>query len=244
MQTSDETKQLDISVVLPMLNEEGNIEPLLQEITQVLEKLRLTFEIICVDDGSSDGSAVVLKTLQGKDARVVPVYHRSNFGQSAAQATGFGCARGQVIVTMDADRQNDPADMPRLLEALTDVDCVCGIRQKRHDSWRRKVASRIGNTVRDWLTGDHVQDSGCTLRAIRSACLREIPVFNGMHRFLPTLLRFQGRLVREIPVNHRARVWGYSKYGILSRGIRGLFDCLAVRWWKWRAVPQQRTCQK
>lgn len=239
-----ESKQMnsdiEISVILPIFNEEGNIEPLIGEIRAALAPVTPHFEIIGVDDGSTDGSLAVLHSLQRQDPRVVVYAHRRNFGQSAAQATGILYACGAVIVTLDADRQNDPADIPRLLQALADTDCVCGVRQKRHDNWMRRVASRIGNGFRNWLTGDRIRDSGCTLRAMRREVLREIPMFNGMHRFLPTLLRFQGRRVLELQVNHRPRVWGKSKYGILQRGVRGLFDCLAIRWWKWRAFPQDR----
>ena len=231
---------VEISVILPIYNEEGNIEPLVHEIVQALEPLGKSFEIICVDDGSKDHGLEVMVSLRQKDPRIVVLSHRRNFGQSAAQATGFRYAQGRIFATLDADRQNDPADLPKLIEQLANADCVCGVRRKRQDNWLRKVASRIGNGFRNWLTGDRIRDSGCTLRVIKREALTEIPMFNGMHRFLPTLLRFQGRQVVELEVNHRPRVWGVSKYGIIKRAMRGLLDCLAIRWWKWRCFAQER----
>jgi glycosyltransferase involved in cell wall biosynthesis len=229
-----------ISVILPIFNEEGNMEPLIGEIIQALEPISPSFEVVCVDDCSTDRTIEVLRSLNQKDSRVVVLSHSRNFGQSAAQATGFRYAKGGIFITMDADRQNDPADIPTLLQAFVDTDCVCGIRRKRQDNRLRKIASKIGNGFRNWLTGDRIRDSGCTFRVMRRECLLEIPMFNGMHRFLPTLLRFQGRRVAEVEIGHRPRVWGKSKYGILNRAFRGLLDCMAIRWWKWRCFPQDR----
>ncbi|NUM36626.1 MAG: glycosyltransferase family 2 protein [Candidatus Brocadiae bacterium] len=230
----------EISVVLPIYNEKGNIENLVQEIIAAIEPLSKPFEILCVDDGSKDGSLETILALCARDARIQALSHERNFGQSAAQASGFGKARGSILVTLDADGQNNPADIPRLLSFIGEYDCACGIRGKRRDTWVRKLSSRIANRVRNWITGDSIQDSGCTLRAIRKDCLKEIPIFNGMHRFLPSLLRFKGKKVIEIPVDHRERTWGESKYGIRNRAFRGLIDTLAIRWWKARSFPQER----
>ncbi|OGV73139.1 MAG: hypothetical protein A3K19_14965 [Lentisphaerae bacterium RIFOXYB12_FULL_65_16] len=232
------------SVVLPVFNEEGNMVPLIEDIRRALEPTTREFEIICVDDASKDNSVSTIRDLRQKDPRIILLRHRRNFGQSAAFATGFAQARGDVVITMDSDRQNDPADIPNFLAAIADADCVCGIRQKRQDTWVKRASSRIANRVRTWLTGDSVRDTGCAFRAMRRECLRELPVFNGMHRFLPSLLRFQGRRVTQIPIRHHPRVWGRSNYGILNRGFRGLVDCLGVRWWSLRAVPQDRLLEE
>ena len=169
------------------------------------------------------------------------IRHSKNCGQSAAVATGFANANGEFIITLDSDLQNDPADLPKLIEALTpDLAAVCGRRANRQDNFIRKASSRIGNGVRNWLTGDQVADTGCALRVIRKSALYEIPVFNGLHRFLPTLLRIKGHQVIEIPVSHRPRVAGVSKYGVANRAWRGLVDCIAIRWFKKRAFPANR----
>lgn len=232
--------QVDISVVLPIYNEEGNMEPLLEEIVQALTPLEKKFEIVCVDDCSKDSTVEKLKELREKDARVILLQHHKNFGQSAAQATGFHKAKGDIIVTLDSDRQNNPADIPKLLALIGEYDCVCGIRKKRRDNIIRKISSRTANKIRDWLTGDSVKDSGCNLRAIKKEALEEIPLFNGTHRFMPTLLRIKGKKVKEIEVDHRPRTWGKSNYGVWNRALRGLRDCLGIRWWKARSFPQNR----
>jgi dolichol-phosphate mannosyltransferase len=233
--------EVDVSVVVPALNEGPNVEPLLMEILRAFEVIARSYEVIFVDDGSTDETAQVLKALAVEHPVVRSVHHTRTHGQSAAQATGFRIARGEVIITMDADQQNDPADISALLEALTaEVDCVCGVRVDRQDNWIRKVSSKIANGFRNWVTGDKVSDAGCTFRSIRHSTLREIPVFNGMHRFLPTLLRIQGFRIVEIPVNHRPRTRGYSKYGIGDRLWRGIRDCFAIRWYRARAIETDR----
>lgn len=232
---------IDVSIVIPVYNEAENLELLMAEIKFVVDALGITYEVIFVDDKSTDDSLAVMRRLKASYAEIVIVRHKENCGESAAQASGFQCARGRVVITMDGDGQNDPADIPRFLSALTDdVDCVCGVRQKREDSWVRRISSRIANGFRNSLTGDKITDAGCTYRAIRRNVLSEIMVFNGMHRFLPTILRFQRRNVIEIKVNHRPRRGGVSKYGIGNRMWRGILDCLAMRWYKRRALPSAR----
>lgn len=231
----------DISVVIPVFNEEGNLEPLLRELTQVLDKLPQPHEILCVDDKSTDNSLSVLKNLQKRYPRLRLACHTLNCGESAAEATGFAQARGRLVITMDADLQNDPADIPAMLEALgDDVAAVCGVRRRREDSWLKRISSRIANRLRNLITGDRIADAGCTFRVLRRNALRELPVFNGMHRFLPTLLRLQGFRVMEMPVNHRPRTSGKSKYGVGNRLWRGLADCFAMRWYKSRCVRADR----
>lgn len=231
---------LSLSVVIPVYNEEENLEPLLDELFPVLRKIGSAFEVICVDDASIDNSFAVLQNLKQKYLELRMVQHRLNCGESAAEATGFVHAHGEWIVTMDADQQNDPADIPALLEATGNADVVCGVRQTREDDWVKRISSRVANGFRNWITRDVIADAGCTFRAIRRDALREIPVFNGMHRFLPTLLRLQGFEVVEIPVNHRPRTRGESKYGIGNRMFRGLVDCFAILWFRKRCFPTKR----
>jgi dolichol-phosphate mannosyltransferase len=231
----------DLSVVLPIYNEEGNLVPLLDEIEGVLQPLGRTFEVLAVDDNSSDGSLAVLKEAKATRPWLRILRHRINQGQSAAFATGFHGARGAVVVTLDADGQNDPHDLPKLLAALTaDVAMVCGVRQKRQDSWTKRMSSKVANKFRSSLLGDNVTDAGCCYRVIRRHALREVPSFNGMHRFLASILRFQGFLVAEVPVNHRARTRGVSKYGVGNRLWRGLRDTVAMRWFKKRCLRGDR----
>jgi len=242
METTGATSKVDLSVVIPVFNEEGNLAPLLEELEPVLASLGRTFEVVCVDDKSTDGSVDALRRLAKDRAYLRIVRHGVNCGESAAQASGFRHARGGIIITMDADLQNDPADIPRLLEGLAgDTAAVCGVRAKREDSLVRRISSRIANSFRNAVTGDRISDAGCTFRAIRSEALGELPVFNGLHRFLPTILRFQGFKVKEIQVNHRPRTRGASKYGVGNRMWRGIRDCLAMRWYRARAVRADRT---
>ena len=232
---------VELSVVIPVYNEEENVEPLLAELCSVLSGLGRTFEVICVDDRSTDRTLDVLRGLQSKYSWLRVVAHRLNSGESAGQATGFALARGEVIITMDGDQQNDPADIPLLLAALKgDVAAVCGVRKRREDNLVRRLSSRVANWFRNWVTRDRIRDAGCALRAMRRSALRELPVFNGLHRFLPTLLRCQGCRVVELEVNHRPRTRGKSKYGIGNRLWRGLRDCFAIRWYRARAIRADR----
>lgn len=235
-----ETSELDYSVVLPVYNERDNLEPLIHEIARALEPEAKPFEIICVDDKSSDGSLERLRALTSTRPYVRVLEHRRNAGQSAALASGISRARGAIIITLDADGQNNPVDLPSLLRVLTpDVDAVCGVRQKRKDTAIRRISSGLANRFRRWSTGDTFQDSGCNFRVMRKSALRDLPVFNGLHRFIPLLLQAQGYNVIEVPISHRPRVWGTSKYGIHNRLWRGLADCMAMRWWKKRNIVQR-----
>jgi len=230
------------SVLVPVYNEKDNLRPLIEEISAVMDGFGRPYEIIYVDDFSRDGSLEELRRLQTEFKTLQVIAHSRNCGQSAAVASGFAAARGDVLITLDADRQNDPADIPALLAQLTDgTDMVCGVRTKRRDNLIRRISSRVANAFRNVVTGDRVSDTGCGLRVVRRAALAEIPVFNGMHRFLPTLMRFQGFTVREVPVNHRPRTAGVSKYGVGNRAWRGLVDCFAIRWYKSRRIPARRT---
>jgi len=225
-----------ISVVIPVYNEEENLPELFRELTEVLEKLSVSFEIIFIDDGSKDRSGAILREFAHKDERVRIIFFQKNSGQSAAFAAGFRSARGEIVVTMDADLQNDPHDIPLLLDKITSYDVVCGWRANRQDSLVRKISYRIANKIRNWLSDEQIKDVGCSLKAFRRECLQNFYYFKGMHRFFPTLIKMEGCLVTEVKVNHRPRRFGEAKYGIGNRAFRGLIDLLAVRWMKKRLL--------
>jgi len=229
---------LDLSVVIPVYNEEESLLPLWTELRPVLEGLGIAFEVVFVDDGSQDASAEIIRQLREGDARVRLVRLKANAGETAATDAGFKAARGRTVVTMDADLQNDPADIPRLLARLDQWDAVCGWRVSRGDgdSLVRRVSSRVGNGVRNWVSDETVQDSGCTFRAFRRECLRGLTLYRGFHRFIPTLLRLRGYRVMEMPVAHRPRRFGRSKYGVMNRAFVALVDVLVVRWMKARLL--------
>jgi glycosyltransferase involved in cell wall biosynthesis len=219
-----------LTVVIPAYNERSNVEPCYRELVGVLEALGQSFEILFVDDGSTDGTSGALGGLASADPRVRILRFRRNAGQTAALHAGFRAARGAVIVTMDADLQNDPHDIPKLLAALAGHDAVCGWRVDRQDPWTKRVASRVANRVRDQFTRDGVHDTGCTLKAFRREAVESLHLYRGMHRFLPALLQMEGRRVAEVPVAHRPRRAGVSKYSNWGRMWAGLADLYAVRW--------------
>ncbi len=233
---SSKTAAPALSAVVPFFNEEENLEPLVAELVDALEALEAPYEILLVDDGSSDGGLAVARAIAGHERSVRVVRHPVRLGQSAALASGFARARAPVVVTLDADLQNDPADLGRLLEALDRGDVVSGIRVERQDSWLRRVSSRVANRVRRALLDDGITDVGCSLKAYRAEYLRGVALFDGMHRFLPALLKVKGARIVEVPVNHRPRRRGRSKYGIHNRLWRGIADLFAVRWLQARAL--------
>lgn len=227
----------DVSIVVPFFDERDNLSELVAELARMMDSMpSSTFEVLLVDDCSTDGGLDVAAELARADSRLRLLRHRRNYGQSAALASGFAAARGAVVVTLDADLQNDPADVPRLLAALEGCDLVSGVRAERHDTWLRRVSSRIANRVRDAVLHDGISDVGCSLKAYRAELLREIPVFDGMHRFLPALAALRGARIREIPVRHRPRRHGTSKYGVHNRLWRGLADLRGVRWLQRRSI--------
>ena len=238
---STEVDRPYLSVVLPSANEQDNLRPLIEELEAELRKLDRPFEIIVVDDASTDGGLGVLRSLQQTRPWLQVLQHRINCGQSASYCTGFKFARGELVVTMDSDRQHDPADLPGLLgELRPEVAAVCGVRTARRDNWVRRWSSRIANGFASSMVGDQVVDAGCTFRVMRKTALAELPAFNGLHRFLPTLLRFQGYQVVRVPIRHRQRLAGISKYGIGNRLFRGIVDCLAMRWYRRRCFRADR----
>ncbi len=231
----------EISVVIPIFNEEDNLKPLLDELAPVLDSTGKPYEVLCINDCSTDNSLTIMKELKQERPWLRIINHDINSGESAGQATGFKKAKGEIIITMDGDQQNDPADIPAMLELLKDdVVAVCGVRRKREDTIVKRISSRTANAFRNTITGDRIVDAGCTFRALRKYALHEVPAFNGMHRFLPTILRYQGYKAVEILVNDRRRVRGYSKYGVNNRVWRGIRDCFAMRWWKARCLPGAR----
>lgn len=223
---------LSLSVVVPVFNEAENIEPLVEKLTSVFDSWPGGVEFLFVDDGSTDATLELLKRAQHSDGRVRIAHFRLNHGQTAALAAGFRLARGRAVVTIDGDLQNDPAEIPRLVEMLAEWDCVCGIRLRRRDTWWKRISSRIGNGFRNWVTGEDIIDTGCTLKAFRRECLERLELHQGMHRFLPTLLKIRGFRVTQVPVSHHPRLRGKTKYGTWGRLTKGFADCLAVRWMK------------
>jgi glycosyltransferase involved in cell wall biosynthesis len=226
----------EISVVVPVYNERDNLDPLVDEIAGVLRPLGRTFEILLVNDGSLDGSAEAIGALALRVVQVRGLHFKRNAGQTAAFDAGFKHARGGVVITMDADLQNDPKDIPRLLDALEGHEAAIGYRASRRDTFLRRISSRIANSVRNRLSGDDVIDTGCSLKAFRREALAPIKLYTGMHRFLPTLVKMEGGRVAQIPVNHRPRRAGESKYGVWNRVFRATADLLAVRWMKQRRL--------
>ena len=234
------TPSIDLSVVVPCHNEEGNLKKLYCELREVLDTVKsLSYEVIVTDDFSTDGSWAVLKGLASHDSRIRIQKLRANRGESTASWAGMCAATGRYIMTIDADLQNDPHDIPRFLAGLESFDCVCGTRvdaRSHGDSWLRRISSSIANSVRNRLTGEDISDAGCTYRAFRRECLRDIAPFNGMHRFLPTLIRMRGFRVTEIEVTNRPRASGSSHYGVWNRVFKTSADLLAVRWMKARMI--------
>ena len=219
-----------VSVVLPVMNEQDNIEPLHASLVHVLQALGRTYELIYVDDGSTDGSWATLRRLAAVDPHITAVRLRRNFGQTAALAAGFRHARFPIVITLDADRQNDPADIPKLLDALDeDTDVVCGWRRHRREPWlTRRLPSLAANWMIRLLTGVALHDFGCTLRAYRRDILADINLYGEMHRYLPVLTAWVGARIREVEVSHRPRQAGVSKYGLLRVG-RVVVDLITIK---------------
>ena len=221
---------MKLSVVIPIYNEEENIRPLYEELSEVLQSLDHTSEIVFIDDGSSDRSLELLTTIQQQDERVVVVSFRRNFGQTAAMAAGFDYATGDVIVTMDGDMQNDPHDIPALLAKMEEgYDLVSGWRFNRQDAFiNRKLPSMIANKLISTVTGVHLHDYGCTLKMFRREITKGIRLYGEMHRFIPAIASGMGSRIAEVKVNHRPRRFGTSKYGI-SRTLRVILDLMTVK---------------
>ena len=226
-----------VSVVIPCFNEDENVPRLWQRITDVFAALpEYDYEILFVNDGSSDGTRIALDALAGQDPHVRPLHLVRNMGQSAAVYAGLTRGRGDYFLTLDGDLQNDPADFPRFLELLQQYDFVCGYRANRHDTAIRKLSSKVANRVRNWALHDGIRDSGCGAKGFRRVCVAHFPPFNGLHRFMAVFIRKAGLSLVETPVTHHARQFGVSKYGIGNRLWRGLHDLVGVRWLRKRFV--------
>ena len=229
---------LDVALVIPVYNERDNLPLLIDEITHAVGGTGRRYEIVAVDDASTDGSLDVLRGLERDHPELRVVALAEHAGQTAALAAGFRAACSRVVVTLDADLQNDPADVPALLAELerSSAAAVVGYRVNRHDSGWKRLQSRIANGVRNRLNRETIRDTGCSLKAFRAEAVRALPLFDGMHRFLPTLVRMGGGTVVEVPVRHRPRRFGRTKYGMWNRVFRSFADALAVRWMQRRAL--------
>jgi glycosyltransferase involved in cell wall biosynthesis len=224
---------LEVSVVIPAFNEEGNVIPLTDEVHAALDGV-VEYELVWVDDGSTDATVERLKqAARSRPGRVRIIRHPHSCGQSTALATGVAAARGDWIATLDGDMQNDPADLPAMLIRRSEpepADMICGHRTRRKDTWLKRISSRIANRVRGGLLHDHTPDTGCGLKLFRRGLFLSLPYFDHMHRFLPALALREGAVVVSVPVNHRPREAGQSKYGLWDRLWVGVVDLFGVRW--------------
>lgn len=227
------------SIVIPLKNEASNILSLINELEPVMNDLRQPWELICIDDGSTDETRQLLSNLTLEKSYLRPIFFKKNYGQSSAFDAGFRAAKGEFVITLDGDGQNDPKDIPRLVELIHDCDLVCGIRMKRKDSLTKRLTSKLANFVRSRLCDDGVQDTGCSLKVYRKECLAHIKMYHGMHRFLPALFKMEGFRIKQIPVNHRERLKGKSNYNFLNRSLNTVADLFAVRWMQKRHLRYQ-----
>ena len=231
------------SVIIPIKDERDNLAPLTEQLMKVLEgrdeSRSASFELLFIDDGSTDGSSEVLDNLAAQHRPVTVFHFDRNYGQSAAFDAGFKLSTGEVVMTIDGDLQNDPADIATLLPFIRTYDLVCGWRKDRHDNLTRKISSKVANSVRSAVTGDRVHDTGCSLKLFRRAVVDKLQLFDGMHRFFPALALMHGFTVTEVPVRHYPRAHGTSKYGVGNRLFKGLYDLLAVRWMQHRCLRYQ-----
>lgn len=226
---------MNVSVVIPVYQEQDNVIPLLDEFVPVSRQLP-GLEVLVVDDGSTDATWTRLREAAPRYPFLRGLRADRNRGQSAAMLLGLREARGDILVTLDGDRQNNPADIPRLVEATQRFDVVCGYRAKRRDTWSRRLASRLGNSIRNAVTHDGLRDTGCSLKAFRRDCLGDLPALNGVHRFMGAYFRLAGRTLEQLPVDHRPRTQGVSKYTNLKRLPRTAFDLIGFLWYRSRAL--------
>ena len=228
-----------LSLVIPAYNEQENVEMLLQRVSAALSQVGRPFEVIIVDDGSTDATARLLAEGMAKYPWLRVIRMARNGGQSAAFEAGFEAARGDVIATIDADLQNDPEEIPRLLPLLDGCDMITGWRRDRQDTPFRRWQSRQANRIRNWISQETVQDSASSLKIYRAHAIKGLKLFNGAHRFFPTLVKMRGHTVREEPVKHSHRYAGTAKYGFRNRALRAFIDLLGIRWMKTRYLRYQ-----
>jgi len=228
------SQHIFLSLVIPAYNEEEVVPELLSRVSASLDKVGQPFEVIIVDDGSTDSTPALLAEAMAKHSWLRVVRMQKNGGQSAAFDAGFKAARGQIIATIDADLQNDPEEIPRLIPMLDGYDMITGWRKKRQDSKFRRVQTKLANGIRNWISQETINDSASSLKLYKRHCLDGIQLYTGMHRFMPTLVKMRGYTVLETPVKHSPRFAGTAKYGFRNRAVRAFFDLLAVRWMKKR----------
>jgi dolichol-phosphate mannosyltransferase len=230
---------LNLSIIIPLKDEGQNVNPLREEIDAVMQPLPYSWECLWIDDGSRDNTLGEIQRFNREDPHHQYIALAGNFGQSPALHVGFRGARGQILVTLDGDGQNDPRDITAMVAFLVEggYDLVNGVRRNRKDTFIRKASSRIANGFRNWLTHEQITDVGCSLRIFRHVCVQHVTPFRGFHRFLPTLIRICGySKIAEMPVSHRPRKYGLTSYGIHNRLWVGILDTLAVRWMQKRVV--------
>ena len=226
---------VEVSVVIPAYNEEEIVASTLRELASALASMKgRSWEAIAVDDGSSDGTLGALNRLRSEMPELRVFAIRPNSGQSAAFGVGFRHARGSIVVAMDADGQNDPADIPTLVNALAECDCCCGYRAERRDTFGKRIGSKFANWMRNAVLGEDIIDTGCSLKAFRAEFVRDLTMWKGAHRFIPSLLMMKGARIRQIPVRHRHRAGGRSKYSNWGRLRKTTWDLMGVKWLKSR----------
>jgi dolichol-phosphate mannosyltransferase len=226
----------EYSFVVPVYNEDENLMHLHQEIQKVISRLNQPCEVIWIDDGSTDTSLDIIKQLSAQHPDYRFISFEKNCGQSAALAAGFSVAKGNYVITMDSDLQNNPMDILNMIPHLETYDMVTGWRKDRHDTGWKKFSSKFANSIRNRLSRETIKDTGCSLKIMKTEYVKKIKMYKGMHRFLPTLMKMQGASVIEVPVSHRPRTKGVSKYGTWDRAFSGLRDLLAVRWMQDRNI--------
>lgn len=229
--------QMQYTVTVPVYNESENVAALVEKIEFTMNALGKSWELILVDDGSSDDSFARIKELGLTHPNLRALKFSRNNGQTAAMAAGIKAARGKILITLDADLQNDPADIPLLLEKIAEgYEAAVGWRIKRNDNLIRRLSSKIANSIRNFISDENIQDTGCSLKAFKAEAIQPIELFEGMHRFLPTLVKMNGGRVIEVKVSHHPRFKGTSKYNVWNRVFRSFLDLLAIRWMKWRKL--------
>lgn len=226
----------EIAIIVPMFNESANVMPMVEEVSRAFASVAREWELVLVDDASTDDTWMQIQLAHDLNPKVRGIRHTRNQGQSAAVWTGIVGTQTEILCTLDGDLQNDPADLPRMISMLGPLDFVCGHRQKRQDNWVRKVSSKIARIARKRALGYDFADTGCALRAFYRGSLAGVFPFNGLHRFLPILVAGNGSRCQEIPVNHRPRVAGVSKYGVWNRMGRGIFDLVGMAWYQRRRL--------
>ena len=236
-------KTPEIAIVIPVFNEEENVLPLADELVSVMRGLGRSYEIMFVDDTSTDSTWEKIREAHQRHRVVNGLRHERNAGQSAALWTGIQATTSPIVVTLDGDRQNDPADLPKLLAELECCDFVCGVRAKREDAWLRRVSTKAARAARKRVFKVDFCDTGCAFRAFKRSAVEGILPFNGVHRFLPVLVHHNGVRAKEIPIGHRARIAGVSKYGLWNRVWRGIYDLVGLSWYQKRRLPRLATTQ-